>query len=84
MWKDDGDNIFETEDEARDDLWNNFDLYKDEISEYLESRGIGYFNFIEAILSGSKSQLSEIQEAIHDAYNFIFNEYYSEIDEEDE
>lgn len=84
MWKDDGDNIFETEDEARDDLWNNFDLYKDEISEYLESRGISYFNFIEAILSGSKSQLSEIQEAIQDAYDFIFNEYYSEINEENE
>lgn len=81
MWKDDGDNIFETEDEARDDLWNNFDLYKDDISEYLESRGISYFDFIEAILSGSKSQLSEIQEAIQDTYDFLFNEYYSEVDE---
>ena len=84
MWKDDGDNIFETEDEARDDLWNNFDLYKDDISEYLEARGIGYFDFIEAILSGSKSQISEIQEAIQDAYDFLFNEYYSEINEENE
>lgn len=84
MWKDDDNNIFETEDEARDDLWNNFDLYKDDISEFLESRGISYFDFIETILSGSKSQISEIREAIIEAYDFLFNEYYSEVKKENE
>lgn len=84
MWKDDGDNIFETEDEARDDLWNNFDLYKDDISEFLEARGICYFDLIDAILMGSKSYISEIRETILDAYDFLFNEYYSEIKEENE
>ena len=81
MWKDDGDLIFETEDEARDNLWQNFDLYKEDISEFLEARGIRYFDFIEAILTGSKSQLSEIREAINDAFEFLFNEYYSQIEE---
>ena len=84
MWKDDGDNFFETEDEARDDLWQNFDLYKEDVSEFLEARGICYFDFIEAILADSKSQISEIQEAIYDAVEFLFNEYYSEVEEEDE
>lgn len=84
MWKDDGDNIFETEDEARDDLWNNFDLYEDDISEFLESRGISYFDFIDAILMGSKSYISEIRETIIEAYDFLFDKYYSEIKEEDE
>lgn len=84
MWKDDGGNTFETEDEARDDLWNNFDLYKDDVSEFLEARGICYFDFVEAVLTGSKSQISEIRETIHDALEFIFNEYYSEVEEENE
>ena len=83
MWKDDGDNFFETEDEARDDLWQNFDLYKEDVSEFLEARGICYFDFIEAILTGSKSQISEIQEAIYDALEFLFNEYYSEVKEDE-
>lgn len=81
MWKDDGDLIFDSEDDARDNLWQNFDLYKEDISEFLETRGIRYFDFIEAILTGSKSQLSEIREAINDAFEFLFNEYYSEIEE---
>lgn len=81
MWKDDGDLIFETEDDARDNLWQNLDLYKEDISEFLEARGICYFDFIDAILMGSKSQLSEIREAINDALDFLFNEYYSEIEE---
>lgn len=82
MWKDDGDMIFETEDDARDNLWQNFDLYKEEVSEFLEARGICYFDLIEAILTGLKSQISEIREAIYDALEFIFNEYYSEVEEE--
>lgn len=82
MWKDDGNLIFKTEDEARDNLWQNLDLYKDDISDFLEARGIDYFELIEAILTGSKSQLSEIRDTINDAINFIFNEYYSEIEEE--
>ena len=82
MWKDDGGLIFETEDDARDNLWQNLDLYKDDISDFLEARKIGYFELVEAIFTGSKSQLSEIREAINDAINFIFNEYYSEIEEE--
>ena len=81
MWKDDGDLIFETEDDARDNLWQNLDLYKDDISEFLEARGICYFDFIETILSGSKSQISKIRETIYDAFDFIFNEYYSKVDE---
>ena len=81
MWKDDGDLIFETEDDARDNLWQNLDLYKDDIAEFLEARGICYFDFIDAILMDSKSQLSEIREAINDAIEFLFNEYYSEIKE---
>ncbi len=81
MWKDDSDNFFKTEDEARNDLWNNFDLYKDDISEFLESHGICYFDFIEAIVSGSKLLISEIQETIYDAFDFIFNEYYSKVEE---
>lgn len=80
MWKDDGDLVFETEDDARDNLWQNLDLYKEDISEFLEARGIRYFDFIDAILTGSKSQLSEIREAINDALEFLFNEYYSEIE----
>lgn len=83
MWKDDGDLTFETEDDARDNLWQNFDLYKEEVSEFLEARGIHYFDFIEAILTGSKSQISEIREAIYDALEFLFNEYYSEVEEEE-
>ena len=81
MWKDDGDLIFETEDDAKDNLWQNLDLYKEDISEFLEARGIRYFDIVEAILMGSKSQLSEIREAINDAFEFLFNEYYSEIEE---
>lgn len=81
MWKDDGDLIFETENDARDDLWQNFDLYEEEISEYLEAHGIRYFDFIEAILTGSKSQIAEIREIIDDAFEFLFNEYYSQIEE---
>ena len=82
MWKDDGGLTFKTEDEARDNLWQNLDLYEEDISEFLEAHGICYFDFIEAILTGSKSQLSEIRDTINDAINFIFNEYYSEIEEE--
>lgn len=82
MWKDDGDNFFETEDEARGNLWQNFDLYNDDISEFLESRGICYFDFIEAILTGSELHISEIREAISDAFEFLFNEYYSEVEDE--
>lgn len=81
MWKDDGDLIFETEDDARDNLWQNFDLYEEEISEYLEAHGIRYFDFIETILTGSKSQIAEIRETIDDAFEFLFNEYYSQIEE---
>ena len=81
MWKDDGDLIFETEDDARDNLWQNLDLYKEDISEFLEARGIRYFDLIEAILMGSKSQIAEIREVINDAFDFLFNEYYSEIEE---
>lgn len=81
MWKDDGGLIFETEDDARDNLWQNFDLYKEDISEFLEARGIRYFDIVEAILMGSKSQLSEIREAINDAFDYLFDEYYSEIKE---
>lgn len=80
MWKNDGDLIFETEDEARDNLWQNLDLYTEDISEFLEARGICYFNFIEAILTDSKSQISEIREAINDALEFLFNEYYSKME----
>lgn len=82
MWKDDGDLTFETEDEARDNLWQNFDLYKEEVSEFLEARGICYFDLIEAILTGSRSQIREIREVIDDALEFLFNEYYSEVEEE--
>ena len=81
MWKDDGDLIFETEDDARDNLWQNFDLYEEEISEYLEAHGVSYFDFIEAILMGSQSQIAEIRKTIDDAFDFLFNEYYSEIEE---
>lgn len=81
MWKDDGNLIFETEDDARDNLWQNLDLYKDDIAEFLEARGICYLDFVETILTGSKSQLSEIREAINDALEFLFNEYYSKIKE---
>ncbi len=81
MWKDDGDLIFETEDDARDNLWQNLDLYKEDISEFLEARGVNYFDLIEAILMGSKSQIAEIRETIDDAFEFLFNEYYSEIEE---
>ena len=84
MWKDDGGMIFETEDEARGNLWQNFDLYTEDVSEFLEARGIRYFDFIEAILTGSEAHLSEIREAISDAFEFLFNEYYSEVEEEDE
>ena len=84
MWKDDGGLIFESEDNARDNLQQNLDLYKEDIAEFLEARKIGYFELVEAILTGSKSQLSEIQEAINDAFDFLFNEYYSEIDVENE
>lgn len=82
MWKDDGGLTFKTEDEARDNLWQNLDLYKEDISDFLEARGICYFDLIEAIFTGSKSHISEIREAIDDAINFIFNEYYSKIEEE--
>lgn len=82
MWKDDGGLTFETKDDARDNLWQNFDLYKEEVSEFLEARGICYFDFIEAILTGSRSQILEIREAIEDALEFLFNEYYSEVEEE--
>lgn len=82
MWKDDGDLTFETEDEARDNLWQNFDLYKEEVSEFLEARGICYFDLIEAILTGSRSRIREIREVIDDALEFLFNEYYSEVEEE--
>ena len=81
MWKDDGDLIFETEDDARDNLWQNLDLCEEDISEFLEARKIHYCDLIEAILTGSKSQLSEIREVINDALEFLFNEYYSEIEE---
>lgn len=81
MWKDDGGLIFETEDDARDNLWQNFDLYKEDISAFLEMRGIRYFDLIEAILMGSKSRICEIREVIEDAFNYLFNEYYSEIGE---
>ena len=81
MWKDDGDLIFKTEDDARDNLWQNFDLYKEDISEFLEAYNVGYFDLIEAILMGSKSQISEIRETIDDAFEFLFNEYYSQIEE---
>lgn len=81
MWKDDGDLIFETEDDARDNLWQNLDLYKEDIAEFLEARKIGYFELVEAILTGSKSELSEIRDVINDAFEFLFNEYYSEIKE---
>jgi predicted RNase H-like HicB family nuclease len=81
MWKDDGDLIFETEEEARDNLWENFDLYTEEISDFLEARGICYFDFIKAILTNSEPQISEIREAIYDAFDFLFNEYYSESEE---
>ena len=81
MWKDDGDLIFETEDDARDNLWQNLDLYKEDISEFLEAHNVGYFDLIEAILMGSKSQISEIRETIDDAFEFLFNEYYSQIEE---
>jgi len=81
MWKDDGNLIFKTEDDARDNLWQNLDLYKEDISEFLEARGICYFDLIDAISMDSKSQLSEIREAINDAIEFLFNEYYSEIGE---
>ena len=80
MWKDDGDLVFETEDDARDNLWQNFDLYEEEISEYLEAHGVSYFDLIEAILMGSQSQIAEIRETIDDAFDFLFNEYYSEIE----
>lgn len=83
MWKDDGGLTFETEDDARDNLWQNFDLYKEEVSEFLEARGICYFDFIEAILTGSRSQILEIREAISDCFDFLFNEYYSEVEEEE-
>ena len=81
MWKDDGDLIFKTEDDARDNLWQNFDLYKEDISEFLEAHNVSYFDLIEAILMGSKSQISEIRETIDDAFEFLFNEYYSQIEE---
>lgn len=81
MWKDDGDLIFGSEDDARDNLWQNLDLYKEDISEFLEARGIRYFDIVDAILMGSKSQLSEIRDAINDAFEFLFNEYYSKIEE---
>ena len=81
MWKDDGDLIFETEDDARDNLWQNLDLYKEDISEFLEAHNVSYFDLIEAILMGSKSQISEIRETIDDAFEFLFNEYYSQIEE---
>ncbi len=84
MWKDDGGLIFETEDDARDNLWQNLDLYEEDISEFLKARGICYFDFIEAISSGSKSFISEIRETIYEAFDFLFNEYYSKVDEEDE
>lgn len=83
MWKDDGGLTFETEDDARENFWQNFDLYKEEISEFLEARGICYFDFIEAFLTGSKSQVSEIREAISDCLEFLFNKYYSEVEEEE-
>ena len=81
MWKDNGGLIFDTEDDARDNLWQNFDLYKEDISAFLEMRGIHYFDFIEAILTGSKSQICKIREAINDAFDCLFNKYYSEIEE---
>lgn len=82
MWKDDGGLTFETEDDARDNLWQNFDLYKEEVSKFLEARGICYFDLIEVILMGSKSRISEIREVIDDCFEFLFNEYYSEVEEE--
>lgn len=81
MWKNNGDLIFDTEDDARDNLWQNFDLYKEDISAFLEMRGIHYLDFIEAILTGSKSQICEIREAINDAFDYLFNEHYSKIEE---
>ena len=83
MWKDDSGLTFETEDDARDNLWQNFDLYKEDISEFLEARGICYFDLIEAILVGSRSRISEIREVISDCFDFLFNEYYSEVEEEE-
>ena len=83
MWKDDSGLTFETEDDARDNLWQNFDLYKEDISEFLEARGICYFDLIEAILVGSRSRISEIREVISDCFYFLFNEYYSEVEEEE-
>lgn len=81
MWKDDGGLIFDTEDDARDNLWQNFDLYKEDISAFLEMRGIHYLDFIEAILTSSKSQICEIRKAINDAFDYLFNEHYSDIEE---
>lgn len=62
-------------------MWQNFDLYKEDISAFLEMRGIRYFDLIEAILMGSKSQISEIREVVNDAFDYLFDEYYSEIEE---
>jgi hypothetical protein len=71
---------FETEDEARDDLWINIDLYEKEIQE----NGISYSDLFSAILSGSRSEISNLREKIEEAVNLIFEEYYQEIEEEED